>query len=450
MPHWPKIITQNLVLEESVVRTKALLDRLGNPEKRLPPAIHVVGTNGKGSTIAFLKAMLEAGAMNSKVDHGSGKAPDANASKALKVHVYTSPHIHQFNERIQIGGSPISDDELFATLEECREKLEGMEYSFFEATTAAAFLVFSRHPADYMLVEGGCGGRFDATNALQNIAASVITSISADHEGFLGKGLARIGWHKAGIMRGCVPCISADQMSEAMLALAAEATESKAMPFFYGYHWGIEKTHSGFTYLSESGEINCPNPGLPGDHQLMNSGNAIAVIDSLCRQLNLVVDHQAMAHGLRNASWPARLERVMYRKVAEILPKGAEVYMDAAHNVHAAEMIARYISGLSPNGEKSQKYAVVGLTRGKDVRGFLQPILEVCEKVILMQVKGEPNAHTPQEIIAKFGDNPGFVIADDTVDALCKINDMSTEEGTLRVFFCGSMYLARDLAHEMG
>ena len=230
MPHWPTLLFDNRP-GTPLERTQELLARLGNPEKKLPPVVHVAGTNGKGSTIAFLRAILEAA--------------------GYKVHVYTSPHLQRFNERIVLAGREIDDTALFTVIEETRLAADDDSFSFFEGTTAATLLAFSRTPADIVLMETGAGGRFDPTNVIEKPALTIITTISYDHIDILGKTLTEIAWHKAGIMRANVPCIISFQPDEAHQILQTEAHELQTPLCVYGLHWAAQKTAAGLRYIRE-------------------------------------------------------------------------------------------------------------------------------------------------------------------------------------------------------
>jgi len=367
MPYWP-VRPLGMLPGDGRSRTKSLLARLGNPHLKLPPVVHVAGTNGKGSTIAFLRAMLEAA--------------------GYKVHVYTSPHLLRFNERIVLAGKEIEDDALSLLLEEVRQAAEGMPVEVFDGHTAAAFLAFSRVPADIVLIETGMGGRFDPTNVIPSPAVTIITGISRDHVEALGKSLKEIAWHKAGIMREGVPCIVGAQPDEAMQSLAREALAVGAPLHIGGLHWGVEEKidGNGFTFHDGNGEVELPQPSLRGLHQYMNAGNAVAAITLLD---GFEVPEEAIFEGLRKAKWVGRME--LMRSPG----KGFELWFDGAHNAGGAVAIANYAHRA---GHDKPLYLICGTTRGKDAAGLLLPFIDLAKIVHTVPVQAEPDSYTAEEM----------------------------------------------------
>ena len=307
-------------------RSFALLEKLGNPHHHLPPTIHVAGTNGKGSTIAFLRAMAE--------------------EAGLKVHVYSSPHLCRFNERIRLAGRLIDDGGLADLLEEVETANGDMAVTFFEVTTAAAMLAFSRVPADLLLLETGLGGALDSTNVLTTPLATIITPIAQDHEHFLGTDLGQIASQKAGIMRAQTACYCADQQAEAMHVLTAHAENIGASLQVAGRDFHLAETDDGGIHLSCAGEdFFLPAPGLRGAHQLDNAGLAAACLFDLAAKNRLPSCGQtqaanAFASGIKSAVWPGRVQPLNDGLLAELWPH-RPIWLDGAHNAHGARALAK-------------------------------------------------------------------------------------------------------------
>jgi dihydrofolate synthase/folylpolyglutamate synthase len=286
-------------------RIERLLADLGHPERKMPPAIHVAGTNGKGSVCAYLRAMLE----------GSG----------YRVHVYTSPHLVRFHERIRVAGCLISDDDLTAILEECERANRDQPITFFEITTAAAFLAFSRHPADALVLEVGLGGRFDATNVIADPAAVCIAPIALDHQDFLGDSLAAIAAEKAGIIKPGRPCIVGQQSEEAKEVITRRADQLGAGLYVHGEDYGAHAEHGRMVFQDTEGLLDLPMPKLVGRHQIANAALAIAALRRIGGRWGR---EQGIEWGLRNVEWPGRLQRLVRGPLVDGAPKGAEVWLD--------------------------------------------------------------------------------------------------------------------------
>ncbi|MDH3234745.1 MAG: bifunctional folylpolyglutamate synthase/dihydrofolate synthase, partial [Alphaproteobacteria bacterium] len=301
------------VIDLSLGRIEHLLAALGNPERALPPVLHIAGTNGKGSTLAFLRGMLEA----------AGHA----------VHLYTSPHLIRFNERIVVAGKEIGDASLLALLDECEQANDGASITFFEFTTAAAYLAFARTPADILLLETGLGGRLDATNVIDAPALTAITPVSLDHQGFLGDDLAGIAAEKAGILKAGITGVVAAQPALAMDAITARADEIGAPLYCEGTDWRVEPVADGFRFSGRTEALTLPRPYMTGDHQLANAGMALACLESLP---GFTVDDAAKARGIAGTRWPARLQRLRTGPLGEALPGGWELWLDGGHNPAAA------------------------------------------------------------------------------------------------------------------
>jgi len=288
-------------------RIERVLKTLGNPQNRLPPTVHIAGTNGKGSTVSFVRAMAEAG--------------------GLKCHVYISPHLVHFRERITIASEEISDTQLLDVLERVRAANNDQPLSFFEATTAAALLAFSETPADICIIEVGLGGRYDATNVISRPAAIGITPIDMDHAEFLGRDLAGIAREKAGIMKHFVPAAIGKQGEEVNAVLDAEANKLSVKPRYFGQDFRAYRQHGRLVYEDENSLMDLPLPGLVGEHQIMNAGLAIA----LARLMQL--SERAIEGGLKNVTWPARMQNLTIGPFAEmVIESGGELWLDGGHN----------------------------------------------------------------------------------------------------------------------
>jgi dihydrofolate synthase/folylpolyglutamate synthase len=420
MPHWPPPAKS---IELGLDRVYAALARMGDPHMRLPPAIHAAGTNGKGSTVAFLRSVLE--------------------RAGYRVHAYTSPHFLHFNERVRIAGRLIDDGALYRRMEECRLALDGMGLTFFEATTVGAFLAFAEEKADFVLLETGLGGRLDATNVLESPLLSVITPISLDHTEYLGDTVAAIAYEKAGIMKRGTPCVAAMQQEEASAVLQEQAESVQAPLFAYEYDWGIEPgSEDGGTYrvVSASGEIAFPGPSLPGRHQIMNAGVAAACVLKL-REAGVRVPDEAVRDGIRNAAWPGRLQALPRGAFTDTLPAGWRVVLDGAHNRGGAEALAEY-ANTAWNGVPV--YLAVGQTQGRDPSVFLSYFKGTAAHVFGVTVRTEPSA-APGEEIAGAAASLGMESSacDSADDIAAHIRRHALPPGIL--LCCGSLYLLSDI-----
>lgn len=412
MPHWPKLLYEGRN-GEPLAKTKALLAKLGNPQNKLPPVVHVAGTNGKGSTIAFFRAMCEAA--------------------GLKVHVYTQPHLHRFNERITIASREIDDTQLFEIIEATRIAAGDDNYSFFEGTTAAAFLAFSKTPADIVLLETGCGGRFDPTNVVEKPALTIITTISYDHIGILGDSLEQIAWHKAGIMRPDVPCVMSFQAPEVQETLMKQCQIIGALPCTYGLHWRIQKTQSGMQYSTAEGTVDFPAPNLLGPHQYINAANAITA--STIVDVGLNQDH--VNKGLTRAVWPGRIEHITTGEHAANLPEGWELWVDGGHNIAAGHALAAHID---TDWKDKPTYVIFGTTQGKDALGMLAPLASQVTDFMVIPVASEPQSYSA-DVLLDMLQPIGCPVtgAENIEDAIEKLTQKHKEPARIIIF--GSMYL---------
>ena len=313
------------LIDLSLDRMWRILAALDHPERHLPPVIHVAGTNGKGSTIAFMRAILEAA--------------------GLRVHVYTSPHLVRYNERFRLGaageGVLVSDDALATALEECERANAGAPITVFEITTAAGFLLFARHPADVLLLEVGLGGRLDATNVVEAPIATVVTPVSFDHADYLGDSVTKIAAEKAGIFKRGVPAIVAAQPREALAVIERAAARLKAPTKIAGEDWTVTGEPGRLIYQDDAGLLDLPAPRLPGRHQFENAGVAIATL----RATDLAIAPAAF-EAIAKAEWPARMQRLSQGRLIGLLPSGSELWLDGGHNADGGRAIANAVADI--------------------------------------------------------------------------------------------------------
>ncbi len=402
-----------------------LLAKLGDPHKKLPPAVHVAGTNGKGSTCAFLRAMAET----------AGK----------RAHVYTSPHLVSFHERIRIAGKIIEEDELAEILGDIERLSDPGGITYFEAATAAAFVAFTRHAADVTLLEAGLGGRLDATNVVPNPVATVIARLSFDHREYLGHTMAEIAGEKAGILRSETPCFAAPQPSlEALTALQRAASEKRAPLFIGGRDWRVDPigTHA-FLFESPKRSLTLPAPALTGQHQLWNAGLAIATASAL----PFAVDDQEIAAAMAHVEWPARLERLRQGALCALLPPGWELWLDGGHNDSAGEVLAQQIAlwrheeGRHPRPMR----IVLGMLNTKVPREFLAPMIPFIDALQTVAIPGEPLSRAAHELAA-LAREAGIANAAPAASLHEAIAALAADGKTGgRLLVCGSLYLAGEV-----
>ncbi len=412
-------------IDLTLERLERLLERLGNPERALPPVIHVAGTNGKGSTTAYTRAILEAA--------------------GYRVHVYSSPHLVNFRERIRVAGQLIDDDELAALLEEC-EKANGDDpITFFEITTAAAFLAFSRHPADACILEVGLGGRLDATNMIASPLSTAITPVSMDHEAFLGTSLSEITAEKAGIIKEGVPVVVAGQRPEAMRTIRSVLKSVEARLIYEGADW-VVRVHSDkpdrVLYEDVNGQMDLPLPYLAGEHQIKNAGHAVAI---LRHQSTFNIPLGAYRAGVEWARWPARLQQIESGPLLDILPEGAELWLDGGHNPAGAAVIRAFFTERLKN-DPHPFHLVAGMMQGKDTRGFLKPFVSFTEGFQAVPIPGEDGAMAVADLAA-YASNVGLTgrMAKDAKAALKTIAKEHKGDVPPVVLIGGSLYLAGDI-----
>jgi len=397
-----------------------LLEKFGNPQNRLPPVFHVAGTNGKGSTCAFLRAMLEAA--------------------GHKVHVYTSPHLVEFRERIRVAGRVIGEDELTALLIQAETLAIPIGVSYFEAATAVAFAAFARHPADFTILETGLGGRLDATNVVPSPLATIITRLSYDHREYLGDEIASIAREKAGIMRESVPCFAAAHPEAPVLqALREEAAAVHAPLFVEGADWTIEERGEGFRFADSIRMYDLPRPALLGRHQYQNAGLAIAALSVLPDPLPL----EAIQAGLRGVEWPARLQRLT-GYLASLAPN-AEVWLDGGHNDSAGEALAAQIERWRAEDGQSPKplYVILGMLTTKRPTEFLSPFAKHIVKLRAVSVPREPLSFMPNALALE-GRKIGITLSEPSENVAEALRDLTRQASPIppRILICGSLYLA--------
>ncbi|HEY5364538.1 MAG TPA: folylpolyglutamate synthase/dihydrofolate synthase family protein [Aestuariivirga sp.] len=404
------------VIDLSLDRMERLLARLGNPERKLPPVIHIAGTNGKGSTLAFTRAIMEAA--------------------GLKVHTYISPHLVRFHERIGLAGKPIAESELVALLEKC-EVANGKEpITFFEITTAAAFLAYSRTPADYLLLEVGLGGRLDATNVIAKPAVCVITSIGLDHQQYLGDTIEEIAREKAGILKRCCIGVLGTNSPEVREEIEQVALKVGAPLTIANQDWQSYTQHGRLVFQDENGLLDLPLPALAGPHQVDNAGNAIAAIRALDDSR---ISDEAIAKGLRTVSWPARMQNFGAGKLRSYVTEDTEIWLDGGHNTPAGPVVAAAMREL---GLRVPKPLVLiwGMLNTKNPSGFIANFKGLADAVVTLPIPDEVNT-IPATELATAATREGLkavavTTLQDALEQACKLYPAP------RILICGSLYLA--------
>ena len=417
-------------IDLSLDRMWRILDALGHPQRRLPPVIHVAGTNGKGSTIAFMRAILEAA--------------------GLRAHVYTSPHLVRFNERFRLGaaggGRLVSDEELGATLAECERVNADAPITVFEITTAAGLLLFARHPADLLLLEVGLGGRLDATNVIERPLATVITPVSLDHAEHLGDTLGKIAQEKAGILKPGVPAIVAAQPREAIAAIERQAARIKAPIRIAGEDWIATEERGRLVYQDDAGLLDLPAPKLYGRHQFENAGVAIAALRAI-GELKLAAT--AFETGIGRADWPARMQRLSQGRLAALAPAGGELWLDGGHNADGGRAIANAVADLEERVSRPL-VLVVGMLTSKDCAGFLNNFTGLASRIVAVPIADQDKA-LPADAVAEVARSAGIPAqsAADVTSALAAVARFEFEPPP-RVLITGSLYLAGEVLAENG
>jgi dihydrofolate synthase/folylpolyglutamate synthase len=405
------------VIDLTLGRVERLLAVLGNPERTIPPVIHIAGTNGKGSTQAMIRAGLEEGGDS--------------------VHAYTSPHLARFHERIRLAGELISEPALAALLDECVTANGPDEITFFEITTCAAFLAFARTPADWTLLEVGLGGRLDATNVIEAPRLTIITPVSLDHQAFLGDTVAAIAGEKAGIIKRGVPVIVGPQTDDGLAVIEAKAARMGAPVLAFGQHWNAFEDRGRLIFQDETGLLDLPLPNLPGPHQIQNAGAAIAALRHLGR------DEAACEAAVTRAVWPARMQRLRHGPLVDLAPQ-VELWLDGGHNPAGGEAIAATLARMP----KRETHLICGMLNTKDVTGYMTPLAAHVSRLHAVSIPGEKNtlpADTTRDAARAAGIDA--VAAASVAEALAEIAAIDPQA---RVLICGSLYLAGSVLRENG
>jgi dihydrofolate synthase / folylpolyglutamate synthase len=407
-------------IDLSLERIERLLAALDHPERRLPPFVHVAGTNGKGSTVAFARAILEA----------AGK----------RVHVYTSPNLVRLNERFRLGqtggGRFVEDAELADTLCECEARNNGAPITVFEIETAAAFLLFSRHPADILLLEVGLGGRLDATNVVERPLASVITRVSIDHREFLGDTIEQIAGEKAGILKPNVPAIIASQAREALAVIERQAARVHAPLSVAGEDWTATEERGRLVYQDSDGLLDLPAPKLYGRHQFENAGAAIAAL----RASGLKLPAATFEAGMTRVDWPARMQRLAQGRLATLLPPEAELWLDGGHNADGGRVIAAALADLEERVPRPL-VLIVGMLSTKDCAGFLKNFAGLARRVIAVPIAHEKAV--PASALADAARDAAIpALARDDLERAIDTAGKLDLHPPPRILITGSLYLA--------
>ena len=417
-------------IDLSLDRIERLLAALDHPERKLPPVIHVAGTNGKGSTIAFLRAILEA----------AGK----------RVHVYISPHLVRFNERYRLGqsgeGVLVSDAELSATLEECERVNAGAPITVFEITTAVGLLLFARHPADVLLMEVGLGGRLDATNVVEHPLATIVTRIAIDHTDFLGPTLDKIATEKAGILKRGTPAIVAAQARDALAAIERQAAKLNVPLKIAGEDWTATEERGRLVYQDEAGLLDLPAPKLYGRHQFENAGLAIAALRAI---KPFKISPAAYEAGMIKADWPARLQRLAQGRLVDLAPAGSELWLDGGHNPDGGRAIAAALADLEERVSRPL-VLIVGMLASKDCEGFLGNFTGLVRRMIAVPVPGAEKGMSA-EAVADAARAIGLPATsrDNLIEALDAARKLDLDPPP-RILITGSLYLAGEVLRENG
>ena len=405
------------IIDLTLARVDRLLAALDHPERKLPPVIHIAGTNGKGSTQAMIRAGLETG--------------------GDRVHAYTSPHLARFHERIRLAGELISEAYLTELLDECLAANGPDAITFFEITTCAAFLAFARVPAEWTLLEVGLGGRLDATNVVDKPRLTIITPVSLDHQSFLGDTVAAIATEKAGIIKRGVPVIVGPQTDEGLAVIEARAERLGAPVLAFGQHWHAREEAGRLIFEDERGLLDLPLPNLPGPHQIQNAGAALMALR------HLGCDEAACEAAVTRAEWPARMQRLRRGPLVDLAPQ-VELWLDGGHNPAGGEAVAATLARMAPR----PTHLICGMLNTKDVGGYMRPLGPRVTRLHAVSIPGEANT-LPAEVTRDAALAAGIdaVAAPSVAEALAGI---VAKDPTARVLICGSLYLAGSILRENG
>lgn len=400
-----------------------LLKAFGNPHQVLPPVIHVAGTNGKGSTIAILRTLLEA----------EGK----------RVHTYTSPHLQRFNERIVLGGKEISNEALEALIDQALELNAGRESTFFEITTAMAFAAFAQNPADFLLLETGLGGRLDCTNIIEKPLITIITALGMDHQDILGPSIEHITFEKAGIMKQNVPCVIAAQSSAVPVEIFRNKSEILKAPLWsHGLEWKITaQDEAHMIFEIDNDKYIFPRPNLLGGHQVQNAGNALMALYIMGKKLNCL--HEKYKYALHRIQWKGRFDAINLKELAPHFPEQSEFWFDGGHNVHGAAAIAAQLSIWNETDPKPL-HVIFGMKGDKNASDFLAHIIPFAESITHIDLEG----------VRTFLDEKAFIKIMKSMNTTIKYSHSTNIQQALqnidhtrprRILLCGSLYLAKQL-----
>jgi dihydrofolate synthase/folylpolyglutamate synthase len=415
------------VIDLSLDRLQWLLAALDHPERRLPPVIHIAGTNGKGSSVAMLRAIHEA----------AGR----------RVHAYITPHLVRFAERFTLAGAEITEPALVDILEECEAVNQGRPITQFEITTAAGMLAFARTPADLLLLEVGLGGRLDATNVIDRPALSVITPVSMDHQFYLGETIEAIAFEKAGILKPGVPAVIARQTEAALAVIEEQAAQLGAPLAIEGRDWTVAPDGDGIVFRTASMTRHLPRPALPGAHQIGNAGIALAAAEIL--QSRFPLSAAALAEGMRKVRWPARLQRLTRGPLLGLIGPQDELWLDGGHNVDAARVIAGTVQDWVTAEPHRPTHLVFGALNARDPKEFLSAFKGLVAQVRTVAIPGQPNTISAEDGAAA-GRGAGLDAnaspsVTEAIGAIC-----SNGEGPRRILICGSLYLAGTVLRDHG
>lgn len=405
----------------SLDRILLLLEKLGNPQEKLPPVIHVAGTNGKGSTLAFTRAILEA--------------------QGYKVHVHTSPHLVNWHERYRLAGKLVSDDVLACAIQQVADANNNKPITVFELLCAVMFVLFSEHEADFALVEVGLGGRFDATNVIAEPKVCAIAPVALDHQAYLGDTIEKIAFEKAGIIKRRVPVAVGRQQDEARETIEEVARKNLSPIVIAGQDFDAYRDATGFVYQDEEGLMDLPLPKLIGEHQLDNAALAIAAI----RLADIEVSPEAFAQGMLNVTWPGRLEKLPEGKITKQLKNHSDVWIDGGHNPSAGEAIAAELSRQN-SGANRKTLLICGMINTKEPYGYFKPFEALGAEVITVPVAMSEASITSDEL-TKIAKQAGLKTksAPSLLAAIEEASSYLVENPDLRILFCGSLYMVGEV-----
>ncbi len=421
LPNWPRLPIWQTEKRNDLQLMQTLLRALEYPHKNLPHTIHIAGTNGKGSSVAMLRSVFEA----------------AN----YIVHTYTSPHLIEFNERINLAGENISDYHLLELLEKVRIKAEklNLEPSFFEGITLAAFLAFESIPADLLILETGMGGRIDSTNVIEKPILTIITTISLDHTSHLGNSLTEIAKEKAGIIKEGVPCIIAPQNDDVYEVLIDKCNQLNSPAFCYEYDYVIEETNAGLMYHSKKHSLIIPYPlFLLGQHQYLNA--SIVVAATMLINDHFKITKENIATGIANTKWPGRIEMVDPKKYSHLSTDNIQIYLDGAHNEGGACVLSSWLK----THIKKPIYIIMGMTNNRNIETFCQYFQDLIIEGRAVKILSEPSSYNPDVIVAKSKNYNINIKSSDSLDlAIKEISCLSANKESI-ILITGSLFLISD------